>query len=237
MALLPLGALLLWKSGRRAVPGTIPLVALREIVMACITGLIVLLIMNVVFHGQLSYMMTALPQWAAAAMLIRKFPVEKGLWPPDRAAWISDVRDVLAFVMIAVGLLSAIVMGGMFFQPDMFRAADLSVLRWHWREDMVEIALAVVAIPWLEEVLFRAGLMGYLLPRTGRAAAVLLSAALFSFMHMQGEIFWARGIAGVAMGMLYLRTGRIFAPFLLHAFFNSGIMLVAPLLHNLSTRF
>jgi len=70
-----------------------------------------------------------------------------------------------------------------------------------------------------EEILFRGYLMAFLLPLVGVSGAVVVSSLLFGFGHAyQG---WSgivkSGVLGAIMAGIYLLTGSLFAPILVHA--------------------
>jgi len=103
-------------------------------------------------------------------------------------------------------------------------------------EDLVlrvsKIALAVVAAPFVEEVLYR-GVIQQMLRATGmgRSAAIMLVAALFAVMHLgdgavsaasAGAALPALFLLGVLFGVLFERTGRLAAPVTAHALFNAA---------------
>ncbi len=88
---------------------------------------------------------------------------------------------------------------------------------------------AVVIAPVFEELIFRRILLSRLV-RFGEWPAVLVGALIFSLVHGNFfQIFYAFAV-GVLLGWLYLRTGKILYPILLHFtvnFFGSvpGILL------------
>lgn len=90
---------------------------------------------------------------------------------------------------------------------------------------------AVIAAPFVEEVLYRGVLQQTLRSAgAGRAAAIGVIAALFACMHLgdgavDGPSAWvalpALFVLGVLFGVLYERTGRLAAPIAAHALFNA----------------
>lgn len=100
------------------------------------------------------------------------------------------------------------------------------------RYQLVELALSILFIPFLEELLFRAGLIGWLKRYLPGTACILISAAAFAVLHGQPAMMWARGAAGIALGWLYLRRGNIVAPTALHALMNGSIALL-PVVYDL----
>jgi membrane protease YdiL (CAAX protease family) len=120
-------------------------------------------------------------------------------------------------------------------------------------EEIIVTMGALIVGGTLEEVLFRVLLLTVLLVRTGsRLQAVLLSSVVFGLMHVPGEViepvlhrdwaflgqiafdyaprFVAQTLLGVALGLLWLRTGSITLISLTHALFNLGNALAFGLL-------
>lgn len=94
--------------------------------------------------------------------------------------------------------------------------------------------LAVTAGVW-EEILYRGFLTWYLSGLFGLWLTVLLSSALFGLAHLyQGWKGVLRtGAAGVVLSGLYLLTGSLWAPMLLHALVNIiGGLVAFDLLHR-----
>jgi membrane protease YdiL (CAAX protease family) len=79
-----------------------------------------------------------------------------------------------------------------------------------------------------EEVLFRGYLMWYLSAFLGIAPAILLSSVLFGLAHLyQGKKgILQTGIVGLVFAILYVVTGALWAPMLIHALvdMNSGVL-------------
>lgn len=70
-----------------------------------------------------------------------------------------------------------------------------------------------------EEFLFRGAILTNCLP-FGRANAILISALLFSMMHQNAEQILYAFAAGIFLGIVYERTGSIWACFFLHLMNN-----------------
>lgn len=92
--------------------------------------------------------------------------------------------------------------------------------------------------PVLEELFFRGFLQGRFLRQAwgarrlgGISAANALTALIFALFHLlQHSPFWAAAvfIPGLLFGCLRERSGCIYAPFALHAFYNLGYFLLWP---------
>ncbi len=83
-----------------------------------------------------------------------------------------------------------------------------------------------------EELVFRGVLQRQLMRRIDQPwLAIILSAAVFSAIHMQFEGFLSRWLLGVLLGWLYWRSGNFWVPVLAH-FFNNGLQIVAQYLYK-----
>jgi hypothetical protein len=76
------------------------------------------------------------------------------------------------------------------------------------------IGMALVPA-FCEEFLFRGVILTNLLPY-GKTTAVIASAALFALMHQNGGQIFYTFIAGIALGLIYVRTRSIWGGILLH---------------------
>jgi membrane protease YdiL (CAAX protease family) len=132
---------------------------------------------------------------------------------------------------LLIALLSLVVLGASAFGLEAIAGQELTARPVVFRRDLVEIAMAILCIPLCEEIIFRVGLLGWLTRFVRPGVAVVLSAVIFSLLHMQTEIFWARLLGGIFMGWVYLASGGVVAPWLLHAAMNGGLML-APIIWN-----
>lgn len=83
--------------------------------------------------------------------------------------------------------------------------------------------LAVVAAPLVEEFLFRGLAFRGLQRSTSPALAVLLSAALFAFVHPLMSLP-AVFVLGIVTALVFRRSGLLLAPILCHAVYNAIIV-------------
>lgn len=79
--------------------------------------------------------------------------------------------------------------------------------------------VTVICAPIFEELFFRKCLIDYIVPY-GEVPAVLLSGFLFGMFHGNLSQFPYAFTLGAFFAMLYIRTGRIIYPMVLHAFIN-----------------
>lgn len=84
---------------------------------------------------------------------------------------------------------------------------------------------AVVLAPVAEEVVFRFWLLDRMVPAISPVAALLLSSAVFSMVHLEPEpfAFGSRLITGLVLGVLWLRTSSLGACVLAHGLFNAAV--------------
>ena len=103
-------------------------------------------------------------------------------------------------------------------QHVMLVALDLLPGGWQ----VLVVLTAALLAPMAEEVFFR-GLMQSMIRRYTRLpwVAILISAAIFAFVHLP---YWhhmpALFLLAIALGYNYERSGRLWAPILLHILFN-----------------
>jgi uncharacterized protein len=81
--------------------------------------------------------------------------------------------------------------------------------------------LAVVIAPVVEEVLFRGFLQPLLKKSLGPRMALVLTAALFAYVHFHVGSFVQLWVLGLALGLAYECTGSLAVSVLVHAWFNA----------------
>ncbi|MCY3568666.1 MAG: type II CAAX endopeptidase family protein [Chloroflexi bacterium] len=87
-------------------------------------------------------------------------------------------------------------------------------------------ASAVILAPLVEETFFRGFILGGLNRVWWMVPSLVLSAALFSAVHLNLYAAIPFGIFGLIFGALYLRTKHLTAPALAHAGWNLGVILL-----------
>jgi len=93
------------------------------------------------------------------------------------------------------------------------------------------VVFAVVVAPVTEELLFRGYLYGVMKRYGGALSAALVSAMLFSAIHLHPASFLALFGLAICMTLVYEHTGTLWAPILMHATFNGvsvGFILLFP---------
>uniref|UniRef100_A0A0E0QRD0 CAAX prenyl protease 2/Lysostaphin resistance protein A-like domain-containing protein n=1 Tax=Oryza rufipogon TaxID=4529 RepID=A0A0E0QRD0_ORYRU len=88
------------------------------------------------------------------------------------------------------------------------------------------VGITGVLAPILEETVFRGFLMVSLTKWFPTPVCILVSAALFAFAHLTPGQFPQLFILGVALGFSYAQTHNLLTPITIHAFWNSGVILL-----------
>lgn len=133
--------------------------------------------------------------WVVAALLLLAAtpPAARGGWGAAAAA--------------AVGVAAGIAL----FVASLRRRVPLAPVR-----PATAAVLALTA--GAEEVTWRWFALASLAPRTGTAAALVLTSAAFAFAHQAGR--WTQLLSGALFGALFLLTGTLAAPWAAHASYN-----------------
>jgi membrane protease YdiL (CAAX protease family) len=83
------------------------------------------------------------------------------------------------------------------------------------------VAATVIVAPIVEELVFRGMLFRFLAARMRTLPAAALSGVLFACLHWHVPSFAALALLGIALALVYARTGRIISAIVLHALFNA----------------
>ncbi len=93
--------------------------------------------------------------------------------------------------------------------------------------------LIMALIPAIgEEMTFRGVLQQSLARRMNPHVAILLTAAVFSFIHFEFSGFFSRMLAGILLGYMFHITGSLWVSGLMH-FVNNGLLVVLYYLNNI----
>ncbi|MCY3004128.1 MAG: type II CAAX endopeptidase family protein [Planctomycetota bacterium] len=98
------------------------------------------------------------------------------------------------------------------------------VLELQGAERLVFLLLAIVVIPFLEELFFRGFLQPLLVQNLGDRGGVAVTAVLFAAVHANLFAFLPLFAIALAMGLVMLRTQRIVGSYVVHALHN-GLMI------------
>lgn len=92
------------------------------------------------------------------------------------------------------------------------------------------IGITGVLAPVLEENVFRGFFMVSLTKWVPTPVSVLISAAVFALAHLTPGEFPQLFVLGTALGFSYAQTRNLLTPITIHAFWNSGVVLILTLL-------
>jgi membrane protease YdiL (CAAX protease family) len=95
---------------------------------------------------------------------------------------------------------------------------------------MISLITLVVVAPVTEELLFRGTILRGFLGRYGARKAIVLSALIFCFIHLNPYQFFSAFVLGLALGWIFARTGSLWPCLVGHAFYNAHGFLIAALL-------
>lgn len=90
-------------------------------------------------------------------------------------------------------------------------------------------ALAIVAAPLLEEILFRGIVLRFLIGQTSKWVALFASSMLFALLHFNLDSLLPIAVLGFLLGKVYLDTGDLRTCIWMHTFFNTQSVLVLTL--------
>lgn len=96
-----------------------------------------------------------------------------------------------------------------------------------WYTLILNLLLAGVLAPLVEETLFRGIIFGSLQAYFGKWTAAVISAAIFSGLHLQAYGFFPRFILGIALVYLYDKYKSLYPSVALHALNNIVATLIA----------
>jgi len=106
------------------------------------------------------------------------------------------------------------------FTPPMNDAYTQLLTKATWPTFLLNLGLAGVLAPVIEETLFRGIIFGALMSYCGKWIAGAISAAMFSGLHMQAYGFVPRFILGLVLAHLYARYRSLYPAVALHALNN-----------------
>ncbi|XP_022776880.1 uncharacterized protein LOC111318348 isoform X1 [Durio zibethinus] len=88
------------------------------------------------------------------------------------------------------------------------------------------VGITGVLAPLLEETLFRGFFMTSLTKWVPTPVSVIISAAVFALAHLTPGEFPQLFVLGTALGFSYAQTRNLVTPITIHAFWNSGVILL-----------
>lgn len=142
-----------------------------------------------------------------------------------------SLKTVLALLGIVIGLLALVTVFNLFMRETQETDIMTEAYRNSVWPPLFWIAIVVFA-PVFEEVLFRGFLFtGLVHSRLGAAWTIILTSLVFASLHLQydlpamAQIF----ILGVVLGVVRLKTGSLWSPIIVHAFWNFIQMIIMAL--------
>lgn len=196
------------------------------------------------------------PGGRAALLLVSAFSLWLGLG--GAIAYVTFVRGSRSLVtdyglrfrwvdvpLGVAGWIAGRVLGGLMVVPIVAVWPDLRPTRddVYGDDPMTTAAWIVLALvvcigaPFIEELFFRGLMQTRLVDRYGAVVGILVTSVLFGAAHLIGWVgpvtfVYATAItgAGIVLGLLRHLTGRLGAPMLAHAFFNTQALVLVWLL-------
>ncbi len=156
------------------------------------------------------------------------------LWrfPISPVAWLSIVLVVVGSVPFTYWLMDVTSqwipqnLVDKFKALDVMRQGNLALLLWvpeATTESMWNALLIMAVLPAIaEELIFRGTFLKYLHETTNTVHfAVFVSALLFALLHFSVSQFIPIFVMGLVLGYLYIYSGTIWMPIIVHTLFNS----------------
>ena len=176
----------------------------------------------------INYAVMALPSLLILWRQVRALPMEcapQGGWMQWRIRPLfSAVRDAVAgwLMVTPVVMLTGWFLVRLVGDPGGSNPLLELVLGSHDPLALGLLALtAVVLAPLFEETIFRGALLPVLAARLGPLAGVLLSGLLFAMAHISVGELAPLTVLGVGLGLVRLRSGRLWPSVLMHGLWNA----------------
>ena len=176
----------------------------------------------------INYAVMALPSLLILWRQVRSLPKERaplGGWMQWRVRpLLSALRDALAgwLMVTPVVMLTGWLLVRLVGDPGGSNPLLELVLG---SRDPLALALlaftAVVLAPLFEETIFRGALLPVLVTRLGPLPGVLLSGLLFAMAHISVGELAPLTVLGVGLGLVRLRSGRLWPSVLMHGLWNA----------------
>lgn len=150
---------------------------------------------------------------------------------------------VLTILLMAVSIplvLFSLNINQMIPLPEMFQTTEAQteemlkgLLKMDNTGELLANLVVIALLPAIgEEIVFRGVVQQQLMRRIANPwVALVISAAVFSFIHLQFEGFLPRLILGLLLGWLYWQTRNFWVPVLAH-FFNNALQVVGQYLYG-----
>ena len=145
------------------------------------------------------------------------------------------LRSSLYVLISAIGL-SSLTCSFVALYGDKFKSyVDVSETIITGRNSFMTMLCLVVFVPIFEEILFRGLVFNELRKNTNLVLSVILQAILFGVFHMNILQGIYTSVLAIALALIYIWTNSIWAPILLHMFYNLlGTSVIPKLLYKTS---
>ncbi len=163
--------------------------------------------------------------------------------PTDSLGLSRDNRVPLGeTVQIAVALLLGVYLFNFVYTTYIFPGVEMQdgiedLIRGYMGTPLgliVGVAAVAIAVPIVEELLFRGLLQNALAKHVSPMIAIIIAAALFSVVHLQPYAIPPLFLMGIAFGYIYWKTGSLRTNIALHML-NNGAAVAATLLTTPAT--
>ena len=143
-----------------------------------------------------------------------------GLRPFARAWYVKAVLFAV-LLLPAVALVNALIprfAGQPFENPQIYAIAPAG---FSWLGLVTMTVMAGIVAPFAEELAFRGLLFPWLRARLGLPVSALLSALCFAFLHGVVLLVPALTMVGIALALIYVRSGSLWPAIVTHGVFNT----------------
>ncbi len=155
--------------------------------------------------------------------IVRSFGLRTGGWNP----WIA--LGWLVMFLPPIFLVQALIYAWAGPEQSLQPIVEFLLQSPGWRERTAVIAIAVIAAPVAEELIFRGCLYGVARTYLGRPAAIFGTAVLFALIHWHAPALPGLTLLGLGLVLVYERCGSLWAPIAMHSAFNA-LNIIAALL-------
>ena len=140
---------------------------------------------------------------------------------PTYQAW---YRLAVALGLICMPLVSLVNIGVQTLLGEVIENPQMQALApegFSWTSLLLMLALVGVLVPFIEEVIFRGLLLGWLLKHLRFAYAAPISAVIFSMAHGLPQLMPALAVMGLILAAIAHRSGSLWPSIIVHGVFNS----------------
>ena len=179
--------------------------------------------------SMLSQIILYLASFMIPAFILRKMLKKRGLMQPMRlefkmtpdALWLIPAGIAVCF---AGSVVNSLIMS-LFIPPDVMNSLMETTEPYRPYQIVLQLIATALVPAVCEEFLFRGAVASSLMP-FGKGLAIFGSSVLFSFMHENPYQLFYTFIAGLFLGYLYVKTGSILCPTILHFCNNATSVLM-----------